>query len=277
MSKFKVGDKVYIEKPDDVSQSPGWTNMTAGEFTVSKVHDRYDGSFHCSEDFEEYIYRDSWATLVTPAIKAGDMVRVENNGLGCLTWLSGCHREGLFEVGSVVGDTGSIHFEGSGLYYDKKWCTLVTETEEETQEQFDIEKVDISWFTNRVKVGDVVIKGDSIGFLREEYRLHRALPLIAVDSKGFQTGCYWVYAVLPADRDLLLEYLQLKEDTFKNNQSKAGIYSRESSLGYKLLQADADMTDEIATSQEDAKWNNNIPEKGVLCWVSDDFVADSSC
>lgn len=153
----------------------------------------------------------------------------------------------------------------------------MTETEEETQEQFDIEKVDISWFTNRVKVGDVVIKGDSIGFLREEYRLHRALPLIAVDSKGFQTGCYWVYAVLPADRDLLLEYLQLKEDTFKNNQSKAGIYSRESSLGYKLLQADADMTDEIATSQEAAKWNNNIPEKGVLCWVSDDFVADSSC
>ena len=201
-------------------------------------------------------------------IKVGDKVKVKRNTQGEIEWLSSGHTEGVFKVDIVDEGDGCIRFENKSLWYDGAWCTLATAINEKPTEEFDTEKVDISWFTERVKVGSRVARKDSLKLLTNidnpPYTSHL---VVSIDKCGFGTGCYWKYAVLEEDYKLFLEYMTLQEDLFNQRH-----------LDYSLKRRSEQLQEAQEELAKKDKWYLNIPKKGVVCWSSDDVSeTDSSC
>ena len=194
--------------------------------------------------------------------KVGDKVLVENKieeGYGSLTWLIN-HQEGIFEVRAVDQTTGSVKFKEVPLWYDEAWCALVTDS-------FDIEKVDISWFTDRVEVGEQVARDDKISLLLREVSRGARLELTQIRSTSFICGTHWKYAVAERHFDLFVKWIALQEDIFNQRHLLLTLKQRN-----EEMQATQDKLD------KQNKWYNNIPEEGVVCWVSDDVrEPDSGC
>ena len=204
--------------------------------------------------------------------KVGDRVvikapedRGENPG-----WLSDSMLEGEQVVSEVFEDyQGSFYLKsGRGYKYKDSWATLVNPEQE--VEEFDIEKVDISWFTDRVKVGEQVARDDKISLLLRDVNRGAKIELTQIRDTSFICGTYWKYAVAERHFDLFVKWIVLQEDIFNQRHLQCTLKRLNEEMQYAK--------DELDKQSEESEWYNSIPEKGLVCWVSDDVrEPDSSC
>ena len=201
--------------------------------------------------------------------KVGDKVTVVSHDSSHTCWIY--YMDEFLGQTSVIVSIDSdddIRLEDSYFVFPPESLKLVSE--DSAAEEFDIEKVDISWFTDRVLVGEQVARDDKISLLLRDVNRGSKIELTQIRDTSFVCGTHWKYVVAERHFDLFVKWIALQEDIFNQRHLRLTLKRRNEEM--------QDAKDELDKQSEESEWYNNIPDKGLMCWVSDiDAVPDSSC